>query len=932
MTEALGAIGVEVPPEVQMGALVALAAVNASNPVGWVALAAQVVFQFASMKSWTEVTDIAPGIDADGDGAFDDTGQLSTDYHTTFWGRRETDDGRLQYEVVSPNGLLLKEATFDLTLGSEREVSFVAAHEDVDGTGENREKTDVPHTLYVDGQAMTGELTVPEDMSRAPAGDSVVAQFTPDPDDRAVLEAEGTLVPGSGTIPIHVTVERQGRAFIGRTASARETAAAQFSYEVDSGWRATALAPGLRITGSYDGINPATVGEAFSHAMNLTPTEFAAISAELGGGAEPVTLAGDDPLLQLAGDDPATAANEAAPSALLTVMEGVVVTFEGAERDPNLYQYMDVTGDGNPDLVRYGISADDDGLASGDERYEVTLLGPDLTDMGLPTIRHPSLDTAADIAQLTPYLLAWGASRPDLAQHGHDPVSLFNLATERGDVDALIELRDLDRALASDMAIAGGLLASEEPVTDARWADAQAAMRTSETTQARREALVSELELFDPAAYAEANPGLSGKLATMLGGEGEANGMQLAMHYIRWGNAEGRPIDGEGTTLEVGTPAVWEGIQSKGSELRTGERMTKDEMLVSENGRFAAVFDRQGDLTLYDMTGATPAPIWAADNRGERTDDGWLEMQADGNLVIRDDDGEPGFRSDTHAEGGVAAGAIVLRLEDDGRLVIHDRVKGDALWVGGAGESDGEGRGRFVRSADASEAPADAVPTATGSAARNTVMHHDAGALAYLASDPDLVRRFHAEGGGDAVLWAREHYETEGRFGEVVIDFDPQAYLAAPGNDDLVMAFAGDAEAATRHFVEFGLTEFDAGQRADIRLDEGEAPNTASLIRDDVMTTEQGAVLYVASSPDLIEAAGAAGADSVAQIVDWARTHFVAFGWSEDRPIDFDAGAYAAAPENADLLAEYGARDLAGLAAHWIRIGHAEAGRVYRPG
>lgn len=303
-------------------------------------------------------------------------------------------------------------------------------------------------------------------------------------------------------------------------------------------------------------------------------------------------------------------------------------------------------------------------------------------------------------------------------------------------------------------------------------------------------------------------------------------------------------------------------MRSRGAELIPGEEMRKNEMLVSENGRYAAVFDQGGvggDLRLYDMFGAEPRLLWVSDDRGENTDDGWMTMQADGNLVIYDD-GNAGFASGTNAEDDAPHGAFTLRLKNHGNLVVRDQVTGGVLSTGGVGENDDKDRGRFLRrAAPAAEGMGPEGASESANAARQSIMFTEDGTLTYLASDPDLVRAWRA-GGSDAVLRARQHFQETGQFAEVPMDFDPQSYIAAPGNENLCEEFQGDEAGATLHYVEAGVVLRDAGDRAQLRLDANDEPNGTAAIWDDVMETELGAVLYLASSPELVEAANREGA------------------------------------------------------------------------
>jgi hypothetical protein len=650
LTQLFQAIGVPVPPEVQTGALVALAAVNASNPVGWAALAVQLVFQLASLRSFTTVTDIATAIDADGDLALDDVGQLSTDYHTTFWGRTRTDDGRLQYEVNSPNGLRLENATFDLQ--SAAEVSLVVRVPNPREYGPRA-------TLTINGEEHRGEIRV---------GNREVNSngfYRSGEDSTLVTSAE--FVSTDGTIRVPVTIDGHGNN------NFYNSDGAEFRLTEDA---AASLPEQYRVTvsGRYDGINPSTEGEDFNQRIELTAEQYEALRSELGGDGV-TTLNGDNALFDPV-DDPATPANEGTTTAVQQVLSQLTVTFQGAERDPNLYQYIDMNGDGYADLVRYGIRQNDDGLNSGDQLYEVTLLGPNLTDLGLPTIKSRDINEAAEVASLVPYLFQWAATRPEVALHGNDPVSLYLQASESGDLPALIEIRDVDLALSRDVALLGQALAPGTAITTQQWEGLRDQVATNPDSVARRSELNEALNLFDPAAYAAENA----DVAAAFGDDG----VRITYHYLTHGNGEGRVIDASGTVLADAPDAIWPDFQSAGYELQAGERLYKGQTILSENGDFALLFHDDGALKLYDLRGESPVVTWEAERSGN-TDDGWLEIGADGNLVLHDDDGEAEWSSNTF-NSDVSRDSFTLTVEDDGNLTLNDTATHEVLWSSETGK------------------------------------------------------------------------------------------------------------------------------------------------------------------------------------------------------------------------------------------------------
>ena len=617
--------GVEIPPEVQTGALVAMAAAQASNPVGWVALGLQLAFGLGGTKSWTEVTDVAPDIDADADFRFDDTGQISTDLHRNFWGRVKVDDGRIQYEVNGVNPELLERATFDLEARTEASL-------------EHAEYRDWSPTLVLNGEEIAGRI-------ETAGGDPV--SFRGKVDGRRGLVERAVFVSTDDAIRLPVDVKNHGHD------DDNDGYGASFSL-AEGATEGLPVQHRLKVEGTYMGLNPVTGGETFSHDVTLTPEQFAAIEAELAG-TEPIALEGSDPRLRGTDGD----------TELMRVMDAQSWTFDSERKDPNLYQYMDMNGDGALDLVRYGIKEDRDGLHSGDKRYEVTLLGPDRAELGLPTIKTDSLQRAGEIATLAPTVLAWAAARPEVGRAGHDLTSLHFAAAQAGVLDDMKELSDLNRTLGADMAAAAALLSSGDGVGDAEWDAFAASLGTDEADMAHRAELTQALGLFDAGAYGAANPDLIEALGP--------NPARLAAHYVAHGNREGRAIDEAGTVRPVAPPPAMPGVIHLGDTLEPGMEMRRGEMLMSGNGRFAAVFEPDGDFKVMDLQSPEGAPLWKADDDGD-----WIAMQTDGNLVIYEDDGRAEFATDTHGE--AADRPFAATIGDDGVLRVIDAERDAVLW------------------------------------------------------------------------------------------------------------------------------------------------------------------------------------------------------------------------------------------------------------
>ena len=152
--------------------------------------------------------------------------------------------------------------------------------------------------------------------------------------------------------------------------------------------------------------------------------------------------------------------------------------------------------------------------------------------------------------------------------------------------------------------------------------------------------------------------------------------------------------------------------------------------------------------------------------------------------------------------------------------------------------------------------------------------------LAYIASYPDLIAAF----GTNAEAGTR-HYIEFGRAEGRIPNFNGLAYIAS--YPDLIAAFGANAEAAARHYIEFGRAE-------------GRIPNFNELA-------------YIASHPDLIAAFGTNA--------DAGTRHFIENGYAEGRSVTFDGYNYLAA--NRDVALAFGA-DPDAAARHYIQNGISE--------
>lgn len=127
------------------------------------------------------------------------------------------------------------------------------------------------------------------------------------------------------------------------------------------------------------------------------------------------------------------------------------------------------------------------------------------------------------------------------------------------------------------------------------------------------------------------------------------------------------PARGAAPTVPTGPrPPGVDDLLGSGEDLRRGDE------LLSADGRFALLYQDDGNLVLYRQDGR---PLWASQTAG--TSAGAAAMQADGNLVIYDARGAPVWASHTDGHSGA-----VLSLQDDGNAVIYT-AGGTPVWATG---------------------------------------------------------------------------------------------------------------------------------------------------------------------------------------------------------------------------------------------------------
>jgi hypothetical protein len=104
------------------------------------------------------------------------------------------------------------------------------------------------------------------------------------------------------------------------------------------------------------------------------------------------------------------------------------------------------------------------------------------------------------------------------------------------------------------------------------------------------------------------------------------------------------------------------------STLKAGESLAIGQSLVSQNGRFRLNMQADGNLVLYDGSPAVSGAVWSTGTYGYAT---WMQpthvdMQANGDLVLKSMAGVPLWASDSAGKGGTH-----LDLQDDRNLVLY---------------------------------------------------------------------------------------------------------------------------------------------------------------------------------------------------------------------------------------------------------------------
>jgi len=102
--------------------------------------------------------------------------------------------------------------------------------------------------------------------------------------------------------------------------------------------------------------------------------------------------------------------------------------------------------------------------------------------------------------------------------------------------------------------------------------------------------------------------------------------------------------------------------------------IAENEELRSENGRFRAVVQSDGNFVLY-KDGSTP--IWATGTNGKGRQPYRVEVQSDGNVVLYEGGGSAPWATGTNGK----ASDVKFIVQDDGNLVLYHGTT--PLWASG---------------------------------------------------------------------------------------------------------------------------------------------------------------------------------------------------------------------------------------------------------
>jgi hypothetical protein len=461
----------------------------ANNPVGWAVLIGTSLMRLFQMGTFSRTTVLASGIDLDGDSKADDNASLRSEFRKGFFRTSQTKHNIL-YDVNGVDVRLLSQA--NVTIAPE----VLAAP--IEWMGGSRGPA--TPTIVLGGQRYLGKLLDGSGREVNRNGYSGNGRGS------TVAKGPFTFVTTSNGISGIASLMPASSGTGSRTFLVR----ANPDYDSESGGSAWLIDQPtdrfvMTVGANYNAINPSTQAVGVSKTYNLSAAEAAAWRAAVGG--DQVTIGSTDPRM-------------AAGSPLGGLLETLVVQYQGNRNDPNLYQYMDMNGDGIVDLVRIGLV--NSGLkVQGDGKVEVTILDANRVPTAFNYTAN-DFNEAEEIGTLTSSLLRWGVSHPELWDGGRDLASLYRAAAASGALGLMREANVLSvQTIAAILA---------NPSVD------------QEASLMRLEQIDTFLNgQFNVDAYMDTNPDVR------AWAKNDAN---LAVyHYLNYGNSEGRFINAQGAKL-----------------------------------------------------------------------------------------------------------------------------------------------------------------------------------------------------------------------------------------------------------------------------------------------------------------------------------------------------------------------------------------------
>ncbi|XP_053187202.1 B-type lectin plumieribetin-like isoform X2 [Scomber japonicus] len=109
----------------------------------------------------------------------------------------------------------------------------------------------------------------------------------------------------------------------------------------------------------------------------------------------------------------------------------------------------------------------------------------------------------------------------------------------------------------------------------------------------------------------------------------------------------------------------------------TYQELRKGDFLISQNGKYKAVFQQDGNFVI--LADGDDSPIWATGTAGKNAFR--ITVQPDNNLVVYTEQNEPVWASDTWQHFYGYSRAMRLTMTNEGKLVLDK--DGTTVWSDG---------------------------------------------------------------------------------------------------------------------------------------------------------------------------------------------------------------------------------------------------------